>query len=327
MKYSPLFLLIGLSLFLFSCEKKDKALTLPPKGDGTAVQVNMGEDYTEHFYVSLENQKIVHSGLSNAWDLSFSCSPNEHLIFMNSGQGIAAFGTGKASFAQVNSLDTLSADSRWQYDVSTGEADSCVIGQWMKQNQVFIVKIGKNDNQYKKIKIVEADAFQYIIEVGNLDATTPVTRTILKDPDYNFKYFSLHQFAEVNDIEPVKTSYDLHFITYGYSFYDQNPVLHYIVVGCLLNPTNTMAYKDSVMGYNTFTKEASNNLQYSNHWDVIGYDWKKIDWASGSTDYLIDKRYTFIIRTQNNRYYKLRFLDFYSPTGEKGSPKFEFVEL
>jgi HmuY protein len=326
MKANHFITILLLSGLFFSCEKKDKSITLPPKGDGTAIQVNMGENYTEHFYVSLENQKIVKTGSANEWDLAFSCE-EDNSIYMNGGQGMAAYPTGKISFESVSDSDTTAIENKWAYDGSTGDKDSCVLGNWIHLNQVFIVKLNRTDKHYKKIKISEADAFQYVIEVGDLNAATPVTRTLVKNADFNFIYFSLHQLAQVANVEPIKSSYDLHFTTYNYSFYDQTPVLRYIVVGCLLNNNNTYAYKDSIIGYNSFTKETSSAIQYTNHWDAIGYDWKKIDWASGTTDYTIDKRYTFVIRTQNNRFYKLRFLDFYSPTGEKGSPKFEFVEL
>jgi hypothetical protein len=321
-------ILLGIcTLFLFSCEKKDKAIVLPPKGDEVAIQVGMGSEYTEHYYVSLENQSIVHTGHCNAWDIAFACGSNDLNIYMNGGIGISAFPTGKSSFASVNWSDTALVGNNWHYDASTGEVDSSVLGQWQKGNQVFLVKLGKTGSVIRKIKIREADQFQYVIEVGSVDATTPLVVTIMKSSKYNFKYFSMQEMKELLDVEPLKTSYDLHFTTYNYTFWDQNPPLQYTVVGCLLNPTQTAAYKDSVMGYSQITKETMNQFPLSTKWDAIGYDWKKIDWASGSTDYVIDKRFTFLVKTQNNRYFKLRFLDFYGPTGEKGSPKFEFVEL
>ncbi|MBL7772793.1 MAG: HmuY family protein [Chitinophagaceae bacterium] len=319
--------LAALCLFLFSCEKRDKAITLPPKGDGVVIQVNMGEEYGEQFYVSLENQQIVHSVPCNIWDLAFSCKADDYTVYMNGGQGMCAYPTGKSDFATVGMGDTSLAASNWLYDGSTGEVDSAIIKWSLHSNQVYIVKLDKNDTKYKKIKIAQADAFQYSIEVGELDDQTPQLRTLVKNTHTNFTYFSLHHFTEVANVEPAKNSYDLKFTTYNYSFYEQNPPLRYIVVGCLLNATNTSAYKDSTIGFTSLTKDLTAQVQFNTHWDAIGYDWKKIDWASGSTDYTIDKRFSFIVKTQNNRYFRLRFLDFYSPTGEKGSPKFEFQEL
>jgi hypothetical protein len=322
------FLQVLLLSFLFvACEKSDKAIVLPPKGDGTAIQVNMGEEYDEHYYVSLENQSIVHSAKSSDWQLAFTCLPDDHSVYMNGGIGINAYPTGKSGYDQVGFNDTVGIGDHWRFDPSCGGPDSSVLGQWQKGNQVFIIRMGKTSNNFKKLKISSADLFQYTIEVGDLNSTQPTKRTIIKTTDVNFVYFSLNTLEEVVGVEPLKTTYDLHFTTYNYSFYDQTPVLQYTVVGCLLNPLATSAYKDSVLGYDHFNKSNIQALSFSSLWDAIGYDWKKIDWASGSTDFVIDKRYTFIIRTQSNRYFKLRFLDFYGATGEKGSPKFEFVEL
>lgn len=328
MKITTLIGLLVLSVVLFSCEKKDKAITLPPKGDGMVMQVNMGEEYSEEFYVSLENQQIVHSVPCNSWDLAFSTNPDDHTVHLNGGQGMCAYPTGKSDFAQVGEGDTALAAANWMYDGSTGESDSAVIKNWSIHNtQVYIVKLGKNDTNLKKIKITQADMLQYTIEVGNLKDTTPIVSTLIKTPETNFVYYSLHHFAVMTHIEPAKNTYDLKFTTYNYTFFEENPPLHYIVVGCLLNSNQTMAYKDSTTGFMSLTKDMTHDVKFSAYWDAIGYDWKKIDWASGSTDYTIDKRFSYIVKTQNNRYYRLRFLDFYSPTGEKGSPKFEFQEL
>lgn len=327
MRLSGIYLLLSCAILLLSCEKKDRPITLPPKGAGVAMQVNMGDKYTNQFYVSLENQQVVGTGLCASWDLAFSTSDSHHSIHLNGGQGMAAYATHKTNFSDVSEADTSAIGSQWVYDEWSGEDDSTALHDALSSGQVYLIKLSASDKVYKKLKIVYADAFEYHIEVGELNSSAPYAVSLIKNPEYNFIYYSLHTFTEVSQVEPVKNSWDIHFTTYNYTFYDQNPALRYIVTGCLMNPNNTWAYKDSIWGYNTITREAINSINLSNRWDVIGYDWKKIDWASGSTDYVMDARYTYIIKTQNNRYYKLHFIGFYSPTGEKGSPKFEFVEL
>ena len=66
-------------------------------------------------------------------------------------------------------------------------------------------------------------------------------------------------------------------------------------------------------------------MPLSNHKDVTGFDWKKYDIDKNL--YTVDSRYNYIVKTKSDSYYKLRFLDFYSASGIKGSPKFEFLQL
>ena len=54
-----------------------------------------------------------------------------------------------------------------------------------------------------------------------------------------------------------------------------------------------------------------------------GFDWKKFD----GSNYSITPNLTFIIETSSNRYFKLRFTDFYNSSGVKGYPTFEIQEL
>lgn len=69
------------AVLLSSCEKKDTSIILPPKGNGTAMQVDMGENYDYQYFISLQQNSIVHISPTKNWDLAFSCDPNSHAIF------------------------------------------------------------------------------------------------------------------------------------------------------------------------------------------------------------------------------------------------------
>ena len=56
---------------------------------------------------------------------------------------------------------------------------------------------------------------------------------------------------------------------------------------------------------------------------MIGYDWKSYN--SGTYEVDINKNY--IIKTTEDLYYKIHFIDFYNDQGEKGTPKFEISSL
>ena len=54
-------------------------------------------------------------------------------------------------------------------------------------------------------------------------------------------------------------------------------------------------------------------------------DWKEYDFDNEHYTVLPDKIY--VLKTSIGYYYKLRFIDFYNSTGEKGYPTFEFLRL
>ncbi len=319
-----LYLSLLLGLFT-SCEKRELPITLPSRSDGMALQVDMGETYEYQYFVSLETQQIVHISKVKSWDLAFQSGPNEHGIYLNGAKQMAAFATGKTNFDDVNISDTTQIEGHWKVDQASGELDSTAIGNWKDKDQVYIIRLDAKGDQIRKFKIVEEDLFQYKIALGDINATTPTYFTVLKNKDQNFTYFSLDFLSTVPNIEPNKNTWDLQFTQYNYTFYDQNPPLPYVVNGVLLNHYSTFAYHDSLNEYNGINKDFVQNLPYSDKRDIIGYNWKSYD--RDLNLYTVEKKYNYIIKNQENHYFKLRFIDFYSPQGVKGSPKFEFKEL
>ncbi len=324
-KLSHIIILFLLVATLLSCEKKDTPITLPAKGDGIAMQVDMGEKYDFQYFISLQNNHIVHISPTRNWDLAFSCDPNSHAVFLNGAKLMSAINTHKSNMADVSVGDTSDKADAWKYDNASGNIDSTVIGDWKKSNEVYIIKLSNTSNKVRKIKFLSEDLFQFKFEVADLPAAVPTVVTIPKRAQYNYTYFSFDFLAEVEDVEPNKSSWDLQVTVYNYTFYDQNPILPYVVTGILLNPTGTSAYKDSVSLYNNINADFALAVPLSNQKDVIGFDWKKYDIDKNL--YTVDSRYNFVVKTKDDSYYKLRFLDFYSPSGIKGSPKFEFFQL
>ncbi len=316
-------------IFITSCSKNDKAIVLPPSTGGASMQANMGADYEFQYYINLAEQKIVHTSVINNWDVALQ-STTDNIVMLNSGKGMAAYNTHNTNFADVTAADTAKINFGWKYDIACGEKDSTAIGRWengtASKNEVYIIKLNVAGTQLRKFRIVSADMFQYVIEVGDINSQTPTAITITRTPNNNYTYFSFSFLAKVDGIEPASNdTWDFVCTRYGFAFLDQEPVLHYIVNGCLLNNTNTYGYKDSVTNYNNIDKAFAEKVTLTKKLDVIGFDWKKYDFDKGY--YTIVPQYNYIIKDRNNRYFKLRFLDFYSPTGVKGSPKFEFHYL
>lgn len=315
---------MGFFLFI-SCEKKDKPISLPPKGDGNLMQVDMGGNYDVQFYVDLSQNKIVHTSLVDSWDLAFQSGSNQHTVFLNGGKGMAAYNSMKTKFEDVSFSDTTKAKLNWSYDSPTGIEDSAAIGEWKTNTPIYLIKLNEAGTRVRKLQILSEDAFEYKIAVGDVASTVPVVFTVVKNPTTNFTYFSFDLLKTIDGVEPPKDNWDFQITRYNYSFFDQNPILRYVVNGALLNPYKTSAYKDSLNDYNSINTSFIQSLSYSTNRDVIGYDWKTYDFANGN--YTIVKKYNFIIQDQDNHHFKMHFLDFYSSTGVKGSPKFEFLQL
>ena len=95
----------------------------------------------------------------------------------------------------------------------------------------------------------------------------------------------------------------------------------------MLNPYNTLALADSSTAFEQLSAGTAltQAAGFSNHRDVIGFDWKKYDFTTGN--YQADLKKCYLIRTQDNEYWKMRFVDFYNTNGVKGSPAFEFERI
>jgi hypothetical protein len=64
---------------------------------------------------------------------------------------------------------------------------------------------------------------------------------------------------------------------------------------------------------------------FSGRSDAIGYDWK--DYSFETSSYMVNDRIVYIVQDAEGFYHKMRFLEFYSSTGEVGCPQFEIVPL
>lgn len=317
--------LILVVCFFASCEKQDKSITLPPKGDGTLMQLDMGENYTYQYYINFDEEKIVHISEINTWHLAFQSGNDQQGVFVNSGIGMAVYPTGKSDFASVHATDTAKALRNWKYDAPYNDIDSSGIGNWAIQNQVYIVKLDKSNNNLRKLKIVSADAFEYKIEIGDIESGIPASFTVIKNKDQNQTYFSFFTLAEVPDVEPpAGKNWDCVFTTYNYTFYEQQPALPYVVNGALCNYA-VKGSVDSVLGYAQIDKTAALQMNLVEKKDIIGFNWKTYNVDQNL--YTIKNNYTYIIQNRFGRLYKIRFLDFYSSNGVKGSPKFEYKLL
>ena len=174
-------------------------------------------------------------------------------------------------------------------------------------NKVYFIKLA--DDTFKKLFIQKLASGVYTFKYANIDGTDEVTSTIDKS-DYTNKNFAYYSFQndQAIDREPENTTWDLVFTKYVI----ESPYT-YGVSGVLANNGVKLAQDNTAKsGESDFE-----NLTFSENMDVIGYDWKKYDFASHG--YSLKDSSTYFVENKNGDVYELIFTRFGgSTTGEYG---------
>lgn len=328
-KYRFLGLFLVISSALTSCVKDDVSVSLPQKGDAVYTSVDMGEDYDYQLFFDFQSGEVVYKSRINSWDLAFDASSSGKTVLMNGGADVFVLNTGAKDMASVTDVSGISKEE-WGFDASCGLLDSAYLKNWddgsgMSKGDVYVLKLSPTiyPDTFKKIQLVSVDADKYVLKYADLRSKDTKEIVIPKDDNYNYSYFSFSNGGEVVNPEPHKDSWDIVFTRYRYVYHELDD-FPYIVSGVLSNPYKTLTYEDSTIGFSKID-ETSTNQQYSNHRDIIGFDWKYYSIDKGQ--YTVDPKKAYIIKNRNEQYWKIHFLNFYNSSGIKGTPSFEFQRL
>ena len=325
-------ILLCISIFFSGCFKEENPIPRAPQGDTEVVQIPLTSNYDKQFYFDLFTNQIVASNNNEAWDLAFDASDNGYHIWLNSSKLMQAWNTGRKDFASINSQ----VGAKWQWDYPDGDIQKNAIGEWgifnngnVASNQhVYIIDRGvnKNENSLGRRKVV-FESLQngiYKVRFSRVDGGDEHVVEIPKNNRYNRVYLSLDNGGEVVKVEPEKNTYDLVFTRYTHIFLEYD-TLPYLVTGAMLNIAGVTAAKDSTLQFESIEITDIDQVTFSNKPDAIGYDWKSFDLNIEKYDIIAGRVY--IVKDLEGNYYKLRFLDFFSDTGERGFPKFEYQSL
>ncbi len=309
---------------LTACFKKEIAVQPHIAGNVITEQVNLESNYKYQIFYNLRENKIINQNLRTDWDLGFESSKEGYHLILNSSCSMFALNSGKSDF-NLN-YDTNGVRTIGKPDASNGNIDSTAIGDWRISNPVYVIDRGFDENGYNrgfiKVKVLSVDDTSYNIRIANLDGSNDETFHIKKDSNYNFQFLSLNKKGIVK-IEPPKTDWDIMFSHYTDVFYNFDPPMPYMVVGCLTNRFGTMAQKDSLVNFDDIDLTFAKNKTLSSDINSIGWDWKYFD----NNIYTTHTYMNFVIQSQDGSFYKMHFIDFYSKNGAKGSPKFEYQKL
>lgn len=311
---------IALLPIVSACFKKELPVQ-KPVSDATTSQVVIGSDYANQIYYDLETNTIIRQNNREVWDLAFEAGENGFHVLLNESR---VMGAAISAETDITAL-TSDAGLTYTWDYHTGNLDSTAIGDWQSLGKVYAIDLGTSltgiNMGKKKLKIISVSTTEYEIQFADLDGTSIQTYTVPKSTTAGFTYFSMTGSGSLKDVEPDKGTWDLLFTNYCHVFDAHTP---YSVVGVLSNRYGVKVQEVSI----PFADLKHSDIVEANFEDrinVIGYDWKVYDFDTGI--YSVKSNRTFIVKTVNGRYFKMRFIDFYDDGGVKGAPKFELQEL
>lgn len=310
-------------IFLSSCLKEEIPVPAPVPGNVETMQIEIGWPYTNQVYYDCATNMVVKTNTKYDWDISFECDTNGYHVLVNTAKGIFV-AKGLAPFTSVSSASGLS----WLWDAPSGNLDSTAFGDWRIGNNVYIIDRQFNANGghigYKKMQILAVNDFSYTFKYANLDGTDEVTYTINKDPTRNFIHFNFDDGGKTLALEPQKNEWDLLFTNHYHKF--SNLPLPFVLTQVISNiHSDVKVAEDNNGNFTNITLLDTSSYVFTNFWDEIGYDWKIRN--SQDNSFTIDANKSFVVKTTEKLFYKIRFIDFYNSTGNKGYPKFEIQKL
>ncbi|HSH20284.1 MAG TPA: HmuY family protein [Draconibacterium sp.] len=323
---------IFLAFTLTSCFEEDTLVPPHESGDLTVGVVELTETYKYQVFFDFESNSTIKQNLISEWDLGFETSDSGWHVILNTSKMMLAGNTGKTDFENVKNSGGIDMN----YDPSHGNLDSTAIGNWytlteekpVSKGYVYIVDRGTDEDfnlvGEKKVAFNFENEDTYVVRFANLDGSGEQTMVIPKDTSVNFVCFSFEE--GIVDIEPNKDSWDLQFGKYStLLFTDVGDPYPYLVTGVLLNPNKTIAGLDSINQFDQINFEIAEQHSLVKQRDIIGYEWKEYDFDNEM--YTVDPAKIYILKNRIGFYYKLRFIDYYNSTGERGFPTFEFLRL
>ncbi len=317
-------------VLLSSCFEEDSRVPEYPYTVHTisdSVQVNRS-------YFDFESASILAVHKNDIWQLAFECGVDGHRILTNSEAYWLIYNTHQKTPEPSVQMPYINAS---MYDIPGLWPDSTAVGTWFNTSNSVrtytknVYLLGKmaspSFQEVKEIVFLELTDTSYTFSYHDRSTDTYDTVLIPKNNEVNFVYYSFSTHTSFTP-EPPKTEYDVIFTSY----YDMATLFGitqpYHVGGGFINIYATEAALDSITPYEAIDLNKALDTEFSRKRDIPGYKWKdvNVDISSVNATYKVKPHYTYLFKTQEGNYFKLRFLS-YSLEGKSGFPQFEFVRL
>ena len=243
--------------------------------------------------------------------------------FVDNPTGILA-GAGAGIGTAIAEISANDADNK-VYLVNLGNAVSTTAAA------TGSVSVDGEARGWKKVRILRSGNW-YKIQYADLASTSFTEKTISKNEDYNFTFFSLTSGATVA-VEPQKAKWDLNFttftnylnmgsgeVTYGYSDF---------IVSNMKGGTQVYQVLTTAdVNYAAFTKanvvEANFTISATDQ-RVIGANWRNGGGPSSLPSIKTDRFY--VVKDVAGNYYKVKFLTMTNDAGVRGNATLEYAIL
>ncbi|MEN9906969.1 MAG: hypothetical protein RLZZ540_110 [Bacteroidota bacterium] len=348
-------------LTLASCSNDDgETVEIPTVGETLEAGVG-GANQPNQVYVDLSAAKFTAINRTS-WDFGFY-SGSEFRVILNGSVKMAVkkLETTDITLAQtvdngVNvSYNTVASNG--YVDNPTGVLTGAGLGEGTaiaevsatdSENKVYLVNLGfaistetpdigsvsvdGASRGWKKVRILR-NGNGYKIQYADLASTTFTEKTIAKDTDFNFSFFSLNT-AKTVSVEPEKNKWDLNFTTFTnyLPYMGVNVTYAYsdFIVSNRLG--GTKVYQVLIAGDVTYTAFAKANIVETNFdasvldQRAIGANWRNGGGQNGSLPSIKTDRF-YVLKDAAGNYYKLKFLAMTNVAGERGHVTFEYAIL
>jgi hypothetical protein len=354
-----LFLSIAL-LSLASCSNDDDSSVEIPTVGATLQPAVGGANQPNQVYLDLsaEESKSVNRA---TWDFGFSTGSEFRVVINGSlKMAVKKLATSDITLPQESDADvavgagtTLASNGYVDNPTGVLAGAGAGIGTAIAEvsatdadNKVYLVNLGfavsttkpavgsvsvdGDARGWKKVRILRSGN-GYKIQYADLDSATFTEKTISKETDFNFTFFSLASGNTVS-VEPQKTKWDLNFttftnylnagseVTYGYSdFITSNA------------KGGTQVYQVLVAdggAYADFTKAKiieANFTASAKDQRIIGANWRSGGGPTTLPSIRTDRFY--VVKDAAGNYYKVKFLAMTNDAGERGYPTLEYAIL
>lgn len=356
------FLTLAIALAtLVSCSSDDDGPTNEVPSVGAVVQPTVGgANQPNQVYLDLSSEEFTAVNRAS-WDFGFSTGTDFRVVINGSlKMAVKKLETSDISLTQVSDDEVAvgagtNASSNGYCDNPTGILDGngngigtaiAEISANDADNKVYLVNLGfavstttptvgsvsidGDARGWKKVRILR-NGNGYKIQYADLASATFQEKTISKNDDYNFTFFSLTTGTTVQ-VEPKKDKWDLNFttftnyvnfgteVTYGYSdFIVSNMKGGTKVYQVLVADGGT--YENFTLANvveNNFTVSATDQR-------IIGSNWRNGGGPGTLPSVRTDRFY--VIKDVVGNYYKIRFLAMTNDAGVRGNPVVEYAIL
>ena len=348
---------------LVSCSKDEEEnnVIIVPPSEGAVLKPSVGgpnQPNQVFLDLSTTEAKAVNR---TSWDLAFS-SGSDFRVAINGSVKMAVklLATTDMSITQVEDSNVAvgagtNPSSNGYCDNPTGVLSGAGAGLGTAiaeisvndaDNKVYLVNLGfdistttptlgsvstdGNARGWKKIRILRNGTSGYKIQYADLNATTYTEKTITKDINFNFTFFS---FASGNTVavEPQKTKWDLCFttftnyvnfgteVTYGYSDF---------IVSNMKGGSKVYQVLTSEITYDNFVKSnivEANFTPSATDQRIIGSNWRNGGGPNSLPSIRTDRFY--VLKDVDGNYYKIKFLSLTNEAGERGNPTVQYAIL